>query len=395
MIAKRFEGVILRLLAYAFFILLVFSQTQLRLGPLVFYPPEVLLYPTFVILWLIPASRTRLVTSYRALPQKIKVALGLLLFGAFIGTIVSPLFPTSIGAFKAWIVSPLLLSWLLISFYRQRTAIIFEGVALFGLLVSFTTFYLAYQGEDLGRATAYFNSPNTLAAVVGPIGVLTFWRGYQRGQKLWYLVATIILVTLVLSRSLGGLLGVAGAVVFGFRHLTSRWKYGVVTLIIIGAIGSFFILRDRTTSTENSLSGREQIWVVGIHLVKVWPITGAGLRGFEYHYPHLIGGLVKEPQEWAAVPQPHNIALAVWTGIGLFGLIGFFGLIYYLLIWRGVPTPAHLAVVAVLFHGLIDTPYWRVDLTALLWVYLGLLWVTRLERDAAEIGTEAGNGTLN
>lgn len=96
------------------------------------------------------------------------------------------------------------------------------------------------------------------------------------------------------------------------------------------------------------------------------------------------------PLEWN-VPQPHNLYLAFWLQTGLFGFAAFLGLVavFFRRTSMGVRTEdpfrrvlAHslvCAMIAVLAHGLVDTPYWKNDLGFLWWSLFALAaWKPKL-----------------
>ncbi|MEK7124040.1 MAG: hypothetical protein AAB851_04070, partial [Patescibacteria group bacterium] len=100
--------------------------------------------------------------------------------------------------------------------------------------------------------------------------------------------------------------------------------------------------------------------------------------GYQKYFPPYL--------EWA-VPQPHNLFLAFWLQTGI---AGFCGLILIIFSFFKEKTAAlkqnggglfhhqnynfwlAAAMSVILIHGLIDTPYFKNDLSALFWLILAL-----------------------
>jgi putative inorganic carbon (HCO3(-)) transporter len=126
-----------------------------------------------------------------------------------------------------------------------------------------------------------------------------------------------------------------------------------------------------------SLGSRLEIWQTTWEVFKTYPITGIGPGTFSDYFPPY--------PDWG-VPQPHNIYLAFLIQTGIFGFIGFI----WLLIWffktglRSLVTDYWLpitilmsAMIYVLGHGLIDTTYWKNDLSVFFWLLIGLMAVLK------------------
>ena len=152
-----------------------------------------------------------------------------------------------------------------------------------------------------------------------------------------------------------------------------------------------FFSNPRTYLTEKiffqDLSGRLRIniWKGAAEMLKEKPILGAGLNGYrilasqyqERYYD-------KETQELISVethPYPHNLFLTIWLELGLLGLVIFF-LILFQFFRQGFKNlrkePILIgsimgAMVIILVHGLVDTPYFKNDLSILFWIIIGLM----------------------
>ena len=131
-----------------------------------------------------------------------------------------------------------------------------------------------------------------------------------------------------------------------------------------------------------SLKSRLVIWQSAWEITKDHSLIGIGPGMFQEYY------LDYQPRfkpylEWA-VPQPHNVFLAFWLQTGLIGLIGLIWLlivffrncIKYLKVSDSkikILNFILLSVMAyILIHGLIDTTYWKNDLSVMFWLITAL-----------------------
>ncbi|MGH7610771.1 MAG: O-antigen ligase family protein [Candidatus Dormibacteria bacterium] len=134
----------------------------------------------------------------------------------------------------------------------------------------------------------------------------------------------------------------------------------------------------------NSLVTRAHLWHATLDLIEAHPFTGSGLAGFQRE----IGPYRARVHDTAA--QTHNypdqLELDFWVELGVLGfvaLLGFFlELVRYLLPAlragpRDHPWAAALALswIAIVVHGLLDSPYWKNDLAAEWWLLAALVVV--------------------
>jgi O-antigen ligase len=79
------------------------------------------------------------------------------------------------------------------------------------------------------------------------------------------------------------------------------------------------------------------------------------------NYPEFIS-----PQALTA----HNLYLQIYITCGLSAFMAFVALIFSSRFWRLTDVAACAALVAILFYGLVDTPFARNDLAAVFWLIL-------------------------
>ena len=249
------------------------------------------------------------------------------------------------------------------------------------------------------RATGPFPQPNFLGLYIGPIAILCFGQfvQYLKNKKwlaIFYGVTFICsVVAAILARSDGTMFGlVVGLIFFGLcwkksRRLTIIIAVAVILIIFLVPMSRHFVL-ERLTFQKFSGQLRLNIWQGAWTMIKSHPILGVGLRGYqklapqyqEFYYQPQTGQLISTETH----PYPHNLFLAVWVELGLLGLLAFLALLIkffvqgYKITKTNLSTPLitisiMAALVAVLAHGLVDTPYFKNDLAVLFWLIIGLL----------------------
>ena len=135
---------------------------------------------------------------------------------------------------------------------------------------------------------------------------------------------------------------------------------------------------------EKSASSRVELWSDGLKAVKESPVLGLGLTGFANQY-----GVLNTDPTLDTHNFPHNIFLNLWVETGLLGLIAFIGIVV-IYIYRGLRSVARpiywaaadesaryklaiaLFLIALLFQGLVDNPYFKNDLALIFWMVLAL-----------------------
>ena len=174
----------------------------------------------------------------------------------------------------------------------------------------------------------------------------------------------------------------------------------ILALIIFFSSGRFQYLISPLIhpNTANSVTVRFQFWDIGVRLIKQHPIFGIGLGQFEPAYqaelhhlfeqynnpPHFAQGLRGAPQPEYVFRDPHNWIISFWLNVGILGLISFGYLNYFAIKYAfssrsqantynlQLTTGLVLALIAMLLYGLVDTIYWKNDLSALWWLLV--LW---------------------
>jgi O-antigen ligase len=200
-------------------------------------------------------------------------------------------------------------------------------------------------------------------------------------------VLAALLVAELATLSRGGLLAIATVVFIAIITLRALW---VRVVLLVGAVAGaagvvrlpFLGLRVQQSldPVSGSLFTRERVWVATIHMLRDHPVFGAGINAYQsVMAPYRASDPNQVPE-----PYPHNIVLTSWTELGVLGVLAFLWILGGLMIqpWRafgratGIDrallwgTGAAFAMIAV--HGLVDSPYWKNDLSLEFWLLAAL-----------------------
>lgn len=332
---------------------------------------------------------------------------GLFLLSAIIAVFISPLKNTALGEMKAFFIDPLLVLWLVLTYIRSKDfGLILGSLGLSALFVSAHAIwqYLSQAVTSDGRVIGIFGySPNYMALFLAPITVMfigytiEFWK--KRSIDNLGMIGAIFfyLVAIYLSGSRAGLLVVgAGAIaylVFKYLPLIQKkiqLKIGLVFFIIIVVLSAWYVFKPnfnlspetggRVTSSNNI---RWQIWETSVELGSKSPLFGLGLGNFQDSFTELTKTRANFPEfisPWALTP--HNLYLTFWLNAGLFGLIAF---IWVLILFYkdGLKNKGQIAIIlmaamtAILLQGLVDTPYFKNDLSLIFWLIVGNMLILK------------------
>lgn len=327
----------------------------------------------------------------------------LILLGLTMATLYSSDIQISAGIWKGWFMAPLLFFVVAIDCLKTREQIrntllaLFlsgSGVALIALFYWFNN-DLTYDN----RLRAFYLSANHLAMYLAPSLILGLglWQFIRRQwPKILFIFGCFLQVlALYLTYSYGAWLGVLAGFAFVFVIMLKRPRprysrlIGLVLLLVILAFvwqipGQKF--QGFLDFSYPSLKARLAIWQSGWEIIKDHPLIGIGPGMFQQYYLDYQSRFEPYP-EWA-VPQPHNLFLAFWLQTGLLGLLGFVWLIIqFFKKCRAVKAPDSrelsvflmAAMIYILIHGLVDTPYWKNDLSVVFWLIIALNYrVSRL-----------------
>ncbi len=388
---------------WALYLLLVLLPAYLWRTEVSFVPTtflELSIYLVFAI-WLTKAlAKRELFKKTKRLFRLLKpflIPIILFLGAAVLSTIISPDKRLSLGVLKAWFLDPLLVLILLLDSVRGKSRVKFVILSLF-LSVAWVSLFGLYEwitdrGLDSdGRLNSVFIPANYVAMLAVPILVLSFVFLKKHKSRLLrtahYGLLAAILLALYLSESYGGWLALLGALIFLWFKVcppSRRLKYLLLFGLLVIAVsalqsqsikfGNLFEFSYRTSSAT-----RFEIWQTSVLIIRNHPLLGVGLGNFEAAYREYLPYIAFPPLEWLVV-KPHNLYLNLWIEMGILGLASFLGLgiFFFKKAARALRVPAGkytaAAMIALLVHGLVDTPYFKNDLSVLFWVLIGLILI--------------------
>lgn len=328
------------------------------------------------------------------------VAIALILIGVSVATIFSWDLRISAGIWKSWFVVPLLFFIIVIDTFKDRKKQIKNILFAFILsaLVIGVISLVQWNLDSTGRLQGLYTSPNYLAMYLAPAWLICSYyfftflvaaRGLTCGlgtrsktiaTKIFFLLCIILLsVILFFTKSLGAWLGIVVAVGFGlilyFYKIKKRKLFWVV--IILGLIIVLILIYLKLNSEDGRISfnARLIIWQKALEVFKKYPLTGIGPGTFEDYFP---------PYPIWGVPQPHNLYLAFLIQTGIIGFVGFIwllihffrnGLKLFIVHCSLFTILLIMVMVYILVHGLVDTTYWKNDLSVMFWMFIGLMTV--------------------
>lgn len=317
----------------------------------------------------------------------------LILVGLIIGTAVSPDLRLSLGIFKGWFVDSAIFYFLVVNIVDWRKvehyilALLLTTLPMSGLAV-----WQAATGNFItvdGRASAWFVSANYLSMYLVPILILgaVVWLSRNKLYKGVAMLGWLLgLAALYVSFSYGGWVGLLGALLVGaavyYRAHWKVWIWGALipVLAFVSQLGNERFMRMLDLSERSSASVRIQVWQTGLLMIKENWLTGIGLGQFRDQYLAFANRAFSPPWE-LAILHAHNLLLQFMVNLGIVGTAGFIWLIVQFFRWfRGhlgpMATTLIAAMSAILIHGLIDTTYWKNDLSALFWIILALGFIS-------------------
>jgi len=324
---------------------------------------------------------------------RLEIPIALFLLAGVIGTLVAPDHRGALGIFRAYLVEP-------IAMYFVAVAVLTDLVAVEQFLAGWSVGAALFAGDEIfrfgqalaanalhpGHAQAALNiNPNSVALYIEPLlavaaGLVLFTTGRRR---LIALAAAVVLgVGEVATLSRGGLLALAAMAViavFTIPSVRARIAIGAATIVAAAGVFALPVLGPRVESTLNqngTFTLRLHIWAASLRMLRDHPIFGAGLNAYQtVMAPYRAPDPRLYPQ-----PYPHNIFLTSWTELGLLGLAAFAYIVFFLIVTayrafvratgleRALVWGTGVAFVVIVVHGMVDSPYWKNDLSLEFWM---------------------------
>ncbi len=270
------------------------------------------------------------------------------------------------------------------AFWEKFIAPLFLGTAFSQAVLEHSSWLVNISGQTVFRAISVFPDPHMFSFYLGMTAPLSLALYFQtkRREKFFLLAFFIICLTLLLTFSRGGYLGLivssAVVLVYLFRnahldsHVFGRMIFGI--LLIIGLLYSIAPLRTRFLASfdfeEGSNHGRIELWRKALQTIRKNPL-GVG-----------IGNLPLSFVPTASYRDPiyaHSLYLDITAENGIPALLSFLATL--ILILRSLIRSArnnvlHLGLLASLSffsaYSLVETPLYSVHIFPLLLILLAL-----------------------
>lgn len=346
------------------------------------------------------------------------IGIGLFVFGSTVSAIHGirlggydpELTRTILGSLKGFALTPaiFIVGWLAVQKPQEHVrdpishtkrvfrAYVASAVAVAVIALLGAAFFESFITFD-SRLRGFYLSPNHLAMYIAPAAVLILGLGGSRRVR-WGVFA-LLLGAVVFTQSLGALLAIGAGLgsmgVFvqfvrdrishnkGRKVSVSVCEIGsrtaavlIMGIVVAAGIAAPFLMGGLADTlldagSRSSFASRVMIWQTAGEMLKKHWVLGIGPGAFQHHYLELQE---KFPPylEWA-VPQPHNLIVSFWLQAGALGLVGMM-LLFFARARRNFQTAfrcaAFAALIVMLIHGIVDTPFWKNDLSILLFSFL-------------------------
>ena len=336
----------------------------------------------------------------------------LLLVAGSIAVFVPPDRWHALGLYRAYFVEPVAIFYVAVDLLRRPSEV--RGVLL-GLGLGSSVFAALNVGAFFAsfvQGTFVLGSPPTALYTSGPevalylepplalaAGIVLFAE-HRRDRLLGLAWLAFLIPALTLTLSRGAYFAIAILALVAIA--TSRRRVPLAVALVVAVIGLLQVplVQKRLAGQFNfgdsatTIRGRLSIFTDTLSMLRDHPIFGSGLGG--YHY--LFRGTIPEI-------YPHDMWLTFWVEVGLLGMVAF-AVIFFGLLFRGWrayrrPTGFYRALLwgvsgsLVLWgvHGLVDSPYWKNDMSLEFWL-LAALEVVAI-RAIVEKGPAASVGAVS
>jgi O-antigen ligase len=297
----------------------------------------------------------------------------------------------ALGLYRAYFVEPIAIFYVAADLLRRpgqvREVLLGLGIgsSIFAAL-NVAAFFasLAHGTFVLGSPpTALYTSAPEVAMYLEPPFALA--AGFvmfadQRKDRLLavaWMASLVPALTLTLSR--GAYLAIAVLALVAIATSRARLPLAAAVVVVVVVLLQVPLVKERLAGqfelgdSHTTIRGRLSIFTDTFTMLRDHPIFGDGLGG--YHY--LFRGT-------NLVIYPHDMWLTFWVEVGLLGMVAFavifFGLLYRG--WRAFPKASgfyHAVLWGVLgslvlwgVHGLVDSPYWKNDMSVEFWILAAL-----------------------
>ncbi|MBI4039392.1 O-antigen ligase family protein [Candidatus Daviesbacteria bacterium] len=367
-------------------------------------------------------------SSFRIFQHKImNLSILLILAGTIIGISTSPNKTEALGWAKAFVIDPILFyaALLLASDQVQdKTKMVWRMLATYTISATVIAIWSLWQylGGDgfvdftLTLSPSFFGNPNYLASYLqyglifcaGLLCYLIFKRqdNYALRFTLYALLFgsfSALMLTIILTSSLGTLLGLAAAALFLLiKIINPPTRLLTSAFVIIGLAASAILFWQgprfaNLVSQHSSLVTRIGMYQTAINVIRDQPFFGVGLANFTPVYGQYVPDWVPEQTPLLS----HNTYLDWWLQLGILGFVGF--LLILLIFWQkavssqqsapinpdsiGIKSGSAVslvlaaALIAFMVHSTIDTLYFKNDYSVTFWMVIGIAYAATRKKN--------------
>jgi O-antigen ligase len=336
------------------------------------------------------------------LPHSLLLSSALILIGVLFSILFNNNQLVGFGIFKGWFLIPMFFSFALYVITKSSTDIenIFKAIyfsSVFVGLIAIIYRLLGIMTYD-NRLTAFYSSPNYLAMYLAPgvfFGLYFLFKEYLQHkaskQAVFYLLTLLsVLIPLYSTYSYGAWIAILFSLFITVLILKPPKKQFIAIMIFLFLFLLMLLISQVDTQKfsdalnvpgRSSFASRMMIWKASALLIKQNPTIGIGAGNFQNSYL-TVQSYFPFYLEWA-VPHPHNLFLAFWLQAGVVGLFGFVYLLFFIFetllsIFQNkksatLAAPLFAFFLYTILHGLLDTTYWKNDLSFLFWVCILLI----------------------
>ena len=320
-----------------------------------------------------------------ALPRSLWVPLVVVVAGWCIATLYSVDVRASLGALKAWCIEPTLIGFILLVELRDERIkmLMFRAMlaALMWVSLAGIAQMLFFRGtlQDGRLSSVFAPVANYFAMFAAPLIFISIGMVLINKERVFASCAAGAgIIALIPSFSYGGFLAVgAGAIVLFVTLLPRAYRKRALGILIATAVIGFVafipsrLFHEKLNfSTRSSSLVRTEIWRTALEIGIQHPVVGIGPNTFEKEYRIIAPTLYHPPLEWL-VAKPHNLYLNAWVETGALGIIGlvWFSSVFLVRLFRSHGPDDRMAwivgaaTIAVLAHGLVDSPLFKNDLS--------------------------------
>jgi len=323
---------------------------------------------------------------------RLEIPIAALLLAGAISVLVAKDHRGALGLYRAYFIEPVVLFYVAVDLIKRSEQVALLvlafgiGSSLFAMLnlVVFTQALIAHSVHVGAAPNALYGDANYVAMYLEPaVAMAAAVVLFATGRR-WRLLGAAWLVltglALIFTFSKGSYLPLAAlALLAAF----TAPRIGVPILIGSGVVAFGLsripLIAQRLGTTELSIGGRIELFSGAVQMIRRNPIFGVGLGGYSAEF-----------RGYAPEIYPHDVWLTFWVELGLLGVIAFVAILAMLLwqAWRAWPRArdcyrpatwgAGAALVMWVLHGLVDSPYWKNDMSVEFWILAALIVATSM-----------------